>query len=72
MLAYLWFCVMLRAVSPGADEIITRYNRAMEAFLSAGMDSMPAPALAAVADLPEATPVHGMQHKLERAFRRYA
>jgi hypothetical protein len=37
MLAYLWFCVMLRAVSPGADVIITRYNQAMEAFITAGL-----------------------------------
>ena len=71
MLAYLWFCVMLRAVSPGADEIISRYNRAVEAFLSAGLAEAPEPALAAVADVPQAGPVHTIHTTLERAFRRF-
>lgn len=38
MLAYIWFCVMLRAVSPGADDIIARTNHAIEAMLLAGVN----------------------------------
>jgi hypothetical protein len=48
MLAYLWFCVMLRAVSPGADVILTRYNQAMEAFMTAGL----------IGERPDAAPVY--------------
>lgn len=37
MLGYIWFCVMVRAVAPGAGDIIARYNHAVEQMLSAGL-----------------------------------
>ncbi|MGE0827846.1 MAG: hypothetical protein AB7O04_00645 [Hyphomonadaceae bacterium] len=37
MLGYIWFCVMLKAVSPSADMMIARYNATVEALLGAGI-----------------------------------